>query len=88
MSGGDRTDTAPIASGEGKRKGWVWDANCVQAQPGGPPRGIRTPDLQNRNLTLYPAALWAEMRFSYYNAAKMVCQDGGAGMAAGRTDVT
>ena len=45
----------------------------------GPPRGIRTPDLQNRNLTLYPAALWAEMRFSYYNAAKMVGQDGGDG---------
>ena len=26
----------------------------------GPPEGIRTPDLQNRNLTLYPAALRAD----------------------------
>lgn len=41
----------------------------------GPPRGIRTPDLQNRNLTLYPAALWAEMRFPYYSAAWGLCQD-------------
>ena len=29
----------------------------------GPPEGIRTPDLQNRNLTLYPAALRADIFF-------------------------
>ncbi len=27
----------------------------------GPPRGIRTPDLQNRNLLRYPAAPWTEI---------------------------
>ena len=27
----------------------------------GPPRGIRTPGLQNRNLLRYPTAPWAEI---------------------------
>ena len=27
----------------------------------GPPRGIRTPDLQNRNLLRYPTAPWADI---------------------------
>ena len=31
----------------------------------GPPEGIRTPDLQNRNLTLYPAALRAEIFYCF-----------------------
>lgn len=31
------------------------NAKCVQTQSG-PPGGIRTPDLQNRNLLRYPAA--------------------------------
>ena len=53
----------PSRERRGKRKGRAQNANCVQAQPGGPPRGIRTPDLQNRNLTLYPAALWADIHF-------------------------
>ena len=30
----------------------------------GAPRGIRTPDLEIRSLLLYPAELWARMRWS------------------------
>ena len=50
VNGGNRIDVSPNRERRGKRKGWAQDAKCVQAQPGGPPGGIRTPGLQNRNL--------------------------------------
>ena len=36
----------------------------------GPPEGIRTPGLQNRSLTHYPAVLRAEIIFSFSSALR------------------
>lgn len=57
-----------------KNASWSFGSACVFI---GTPDRSRTCDLQNRNLTLYPAALWAEMRFSYYSAGGRGCQDKG-----------
>ena len=38
----------------------------------GPPRGIRTPDLQNRNLLRYPAAPWTVIGGNMKAVAAMI----------------
>ena len=40
----------------------------------GTPEGTRTPNIQNRNLTLYPIELRTHF-FSYYNKSTYICKD-------------